>query len=180
MPRTIGHGFLRSSQAATKIVFLAFSLRPSRLRGEGAVPLTAKTRRAQRNPRRRILSGRRRIFGLAVRLRRVDTDSIYPCISAASVKNRVPYRVLLRAAASILALSCALSAPVFSGEARDVSKPRELVRFDEMPKPVQLPDGTLMAIFHPTNGGMKEVTARTSKDGGRNWSAQDALFKLPS
>jgi len=49
-----------------------------------------------------------------------------------------------------------------------------------MPKPVQLPDGTLMAIFHPTNGEMKEVTARTSKDGGRNWSAQDALFKLPS
>src|SRR5437867_4623622 len=66
MPRTIGHGFLRSSQAATKIVFLAFSLRPSRLRCEGAVPLTAKTRRAQRNPRRRILSRRRRICGLVV------------------------------------------------------------------------------------------------------------------
>src|SRR2546427_13205130 len=32
------HGITRSSRAATKLVFLAFSLRPSRLRGERAVP----------------------------------------------------------------------------------------------------------------------------------------------
>ncbi len=84
------HRSTRSSQAATKIVFLAFFLRPSRLRGVSAVPLTAKTRRAQRNPRRRILSRRRRICDFVVRrTRRIGGTSGFPGGSAFPAEDRL-------------------------------------------------------------------------------------------
>src|SRR5881296_4296216 len=44
----MGREFTWSSRAATKLVFLAFSLRPSRLRGESAVPHSPPRRKERK------------------------------------------------------------------------------------------------------------------------------------
>src|SRR5262245_4058663 len=59
------------------------------------------------------------------------------------------------------------------------SGPRVMAAFDQMPKAVTLPDGTLFAFFHPLKGEMREATARTSTDSGRTWSELRTLFTLP-
>src|SRR5438093_586095 len=56
---------------------------------------------------------------------------------------------------------------------------RSVARFEQMPKPVVLPDGTWMAFFHPVKTPMREVVARTSGDSGRSWSKPEILLELP-
>jgi hypothetical protein len=57
--------------------------------------------------------------------------------------------------------------------------PHSIATFDQMPKTVTLPDGTLMAFFHPLTGEMLAATARTSSDNGHTWSDLKTLFTLP-
>jgi hypothetical protein len=59
------------------------------------------------------------------------------------------------------------------------TRPHLVATFDQMPKTVTLPDGTLFAFFHPIKGEMREATARTSNDGGHTWSELRTLFTLP-
>lgn len=68
-------------------------------------------------------------------------------------------------------------------------KPSALVRFNEMPKPVRLPDGKLAAYFLPHGGpGLppldadqeQDVFVRYSGDGGQSWSESEHLFQLSS
>ena len=63
--------------------------------------------------------------------------------------------------------------------AKESNGPLTLAGFDEMPKPVLLPDGRLMAIFHPLKEGMQEVMARYSTDNGQSWNTPQTLLKLP-
>ncbi len=63
--------------------------------------------------------------------------------------------------------------------AREDLRPRAVAKFDEMPKPALLPDGSLVAFFIPTVNGEQEVAARFSKDNGSSWSELQTLFKLP-
>ncbi len=79
----------------------------------------------------------------------------------------------------ILCLTAALLLFVATVPAKESDAPLVLASFDEMPKPVQLPDGRLMAIFHPLTEGMQEVTARYSTDNGHSWNASQTLLKLP-
>ncbi len=61
----------------------------------------------------------------------------------------------------------------------DLSAPRVVATFGEMPKVVTLPDGRLLAFFHPLTGEMTAVETRTSSDGGKAWGAMETLLKLP-
>src|SRR5690242_13400769 len=61
----------------------------------------------------------------------------------------------------------------------EVIAPHSIAAFDQMPKTVTLPDGELMAFFHPITGEMHAATARYSKDNGRTWSDLKTLFTLP-
>ncbi|HZP83992.1 MAG TPA: sialidase family protein [Chthonomonadaceae bacterium] len=77
----------------------------------------------------------------------------------------------------IVSLLCLLMAARVRAE--NASPPQTVATFDQMPKTVTLPDGTLMAFFHPITGEMREATARTSQDNGKTWSDLKTLFTLP-
>lgn len=63
--------------------------------------------------------------------------------------------------------------------AAGLEAPHVIATFDQMPKIVALPDGSLFAFLHKLSGDMDEATASTSTDNGRTWSVPKKLFDLP-
>ena len=57
-------------------------------------------------------------------------------------------------------------------------KPIRLAQFDERPRIVLLPGGDLWGISVRAAGGSQEVVTIASADGGRTWSAPEALLDL--
>src|SRR5579862_9432361 len=78
--------------------------------------------------------------------------------------------------AAVIALAALCIGPL-TALAQDA--PHAIATFDQMPKTVTLPNGALMAFFHPLTGEMRAATARTSTDDGRTWSDLKTLFALP-
>lgn len=84
---------------------------------------------------------------------------------------------------AILSIPCA----DVRAASNDEGAPRQIARFDLMPKPALLPDGTLATYFLEHRGPgltptpmQQSVFARYSTDGGRTWSDPETLFDLPS
>jgi len=71
-------------------------------------------------------------------------------------------------------LFCETSFPTSGADA-----PLILKEFDVLREPAQLPDGALIAIGIHYRGGIQEVDAEYSRDGGSSWTGPQLLFKLP-